>query len=292
MKQQPRSRWKLVALITLLSLALGLMFVWWHSHPRSRYQGRTVEQWLYLLDSNVANQEQHDLARQAILRIGPAAVPDLQIILERRADSPFQKLKTMAMRWRLLKPDPIWLEELQGRAARAAYMLVEDDPQVTIPSLVPSLTYHFTNSGHADSENVRALARAGSPGVAVLTNLLVTGNVRVRDQAAYGLSFVADQLEVTRALLRATEDSDRSVRVTATVAMPYRSPLTNETIAVAMRLLSSPDGYERWAGANMLEGYAALPEVAKALQSATNDSDARVKSAALRGLQPARGVER
>src|SRR6185295_9117307 len=114
--------------------------------------------------------------------------PELESILAWRPNLR-ETIRSYALRFGIVKPRPIHPLELQSRACEAAYKLAEQ-ANVDISRLVPQLRYHFTNGTYAGSNSGRALAGAGPTGIAVLTNLLLTGTRSVRDQAGWSLHHV------------------------------------------------------------------------------------------------------
>jgi len=263
----------------------SLLFAWILQYRRDApaFQGTTVRGWLESLDSHVDHREEHERAADALLQIGPAAVDELDLVLRRRSDSWREQLEKSIVWLRLKKPATLTMAEQQFRAARAAYLLAERG-DVEIRSLVPQLEFHVTNSTYLDSEAGRALAGCGPEGFSILTNLLATGDPRVRDRAAWALGLIRTQQGAVEALIRATLDPDRSVRVTAILSLPGRNGPTNLIVPVGLKFLRSDDGYERWGGASLLGGYAAADGVLPALKAASGDPDERVRSAASRAI--------
>ena len=160
-------------LLLLLAAIAGLLF----TLPRTpQYNGKTLSEWLVMLDPNVDRAADHKKAAEAINQMGAAALPQLGHILRSRPNSISQRIRDYAERWHLMKPPNLILQGQQLRAARAAYNLAED-VDVNIAGLVPDLRYHLTNSNYADTEMARALARAGSEGT--LGRCVVTSELPV-----------------------------------------------------------------------------------------------------------------
>jgi hypothetical protein len=180
MSTRNHRRWAWIAIILALMLAVASSLLLTQRRPPA-YRGKTVGQWVALLDSHVDYREQREEASQALAQIGAPALPELERLLSRRQNPWREIARRYAIRYRLLKPDSIHPLELQSRGCEAAYILAER-ANVDIHSLVPHLTYHFTNGTYADSNSGRALARSGLGGVTVLTNLLSTGSRSVRDK--------------------------------------------------------------------------------------------------------------
>jgi HEAT repeat protein len=170
---------------------------------------------------------------------------------------------------------------------------------VNIAALVPDLRYHFTNSNYADTEMARALARAGSQGISCLTNFLATGDPRVRKRAGWALNLdgrVRNQPGVLDALIHSA-DSDPDGRFRASIVLGLsrfrKGGETNRLVPLGLRFLRSEDGYNRWAGASLLQNYRSVPEVKTALHAAASDPDERVRSVIARALkESATGIDR
>ncbi len=153
-------------LCLLVTLALGVIGI--SNLPRPPlYQGKTVRQWVSLLDMHVDHQKEREQASSALIQIGAAALPELERILAWRPSN-METIRNYAVRLRIAKPRAIHPLELQSRACEAAYHLAEG-AKVDISGLVPLLQYHFTNGTYAESNSGRALADAGSTGITVLT---------------------------------------------------------------------------------------------------------------------------
>lgn len=256
-----------------------------------RHDGKTLDEWLLMLDSNVERAADHEKASVAIHAMGASALPQLHQILRARPDSLTERIRIYAVRWKLIPRPKIPIQEKQFRAGRAAYQLAEG-ADVNIASLVPDLQFHLTNSNYAESEMARALVRAGPEGISCLTNLLVTGEQRVRDQAGLVLSLdrsIRSQPGVQDALvLCASSDPDPRVRANAVFYLSsFREVGPSETlIALGQQYVTSDDAYERWAGAKLLAAHAAsAPEAYNALKAVLNDSDERVRSTASHALE-------
>src|SRR5260370_24078358 len=201
-----------------VTLALGVMGISTLSRP-PLYQGKTVRQWVSLLDMHVDHQKEREQASSALVQIGAAALPELERILAWRPSN-METIRDYAVRFRIAKPRAINPLELQSRACEAAYHLAEG-AKVDISGLVPLLQYHFTNGTYADSNSGRALARAGPIGVTVLTNLLFTGRRSVRDQAGWALGgYVKSEPELIAALIQsAKSDAAETLRAMAVMYM-------------------------------------------------------------------------
>jgi hypothetical protein len=252
--------------------------------PVPEYRGKTVTEWIFLLDPDVTKQKQHDEAVVALQRIGAAALPEIERILRRQPGSWREKLRDLAVRVHLLAWEQPALAEKQFRASRAAYELAEL-ADVDISDLIPLLTYHFTNSSYAEVENARALADAGPAGISVLTNLLATGSLRVRSQAAWAMHLVPNRPGVNEALVRAANsDPDSRLRGEVLFYFPRKGGPTNLLAPVALRFIRSEDPYQRWPAAEVLASYIGADGARTALEGALNDPDQRVRSVARRAL--------
>lgn len=254
--------------------------------PKSRlYQGKSVREWVTLIDPQVGQEKKREEAAWAIVQTGTNALPELEQILAWRQNRLVETAQGYAMRFRLMKPPAISPLELESRACEAAYSLAER-AAVDISRLVPHLRYHFTNGTYADVNSGRALAQAGPTGISVLTNLLFTGIRSVRDQAGASLSHVKSRPEVIAALIRsASTETDRSLRANAVLYLDRSRGPAEQLVPLGLKFLHSDDGYARWTAATMLRGYTDIPEVRSAMELALTDSDSRVRSAAERALQ-------
>ncbi len=273
--------------VLLLAAILGVLF----TSPRTpQYNGKTLGEWLVMLDPSVDRRADHEQAREAIRHMGATALPYLRHILRSRPNSVREWLRDHAVRWHLMRPDKLSIRDQEYRAARAAYQLAED-AGVNIASLVPDLRFHFTNSNYAETEMARALARADPEGVSCLTNLLATGERRVRDQAGWALALdrkVRSQPGVQEALIqRAAADPDAFVRANLGLYLSSfrEAGATNRLVPLGLQFLRSDDGYSRWAGALLLQNYRSVPEAKAALQAAASDPDQRVRSVVERALK-------
>jgi hypothetical protein len=163
--------------------------------------------------------------------------------------------------------------------------LLAEGANVDISRLIHQLTFHFTNSNYAASENARALANAGTEGVAVLTNQMFSGSRGVRDDASSALRFINQRPEAIAALVRfANTETNGHLAANALLYLQGSQGPAEVLAPLGLRFLRSTDAYERWAGAQVLQGYAKHDGVEHALRKATEDPDKRVSSAAVRSL--------
>lgn len=268
----------------MLAASLTVKFTWGVGNV-PKYDGKTVRDWLTLLDSGAKQTPDHDRAADAMVRIGAPAIPELERILRRKPKSFQEQFRRLAARLHLRKPDRIPLEEEQRRAARAAWVLA-DRAGADIGVLITSLQYHLTNSNYADPENGRALANAGSGGIAVLTNLLVNGELHARGQSAWALHLARTKPGVVDALLQAVNDPDRSIRVRVLLSLrDCDRKVSERIIPVGLDYLGSLDPVERWAGAKLLQEHITADRVSNALREAAGDLDERVRSAAIEAFR-------
>lgn len=234
--------------------------------PKPRlYRGKTVLQWVALLDMNVDRQKEREEASWVLAQVGVDALPELRRILAWRP-SRLELFRGYAVRFHLLKPRPIPPLELQSRACEAAYHVAEDG-HVDISSLVPDLRYHFTNGTYADSNSGRALARAGPSGFSVLTNCLFTGTPALQDMAGWSLGFVRRRPEVIAALVQyASSDASLSTRCNGLIYLRGCNGPAELIIPLGLKYLNSQSRFARDAAAELLAPYRQDEEVRKALE--------------------------
>jgi hypothetical protein len=276
MNETKRRRvWPGVWLVVVLTVALATVALSIFSKPKL-HQGKSVRQWVSLLDMHVDHKKQREEASWALVQIGAPALPELERILAWRPI--WETVRNYAVRFRLAKPLPIHPLELQSRACEAAYNLAER-ANADISGLVPHLQYHFTNGTYADSNSGRALAAAGPIGISVLTNLLSAGGRSVRDNAGSALAHVDTRPEVIEALIRsANSDPNPRLRANAVFYLKGSRAPAHQMALLGLKFLQSDDRYDRWAAAMLLHDYRAIPEVRTALEAAISDPDDRVRS--------------
>ncbi len=116
-----------MVLAALLVTALGLIilaFCFPHRPPEPACQGKTLRQWLLLLDSDTAHKAESDAAASAIGSMGKQALPPLiQILQQRRPPALLAKAENWAVRFHIMHAPDLPLDELQYRAARACCIL-------------------------------------------------------------------------------------------------------------------------------------------------------------------------
>lgn len=258
-----------------------------------RHEGRTLEEWLVLLDSDINRHADREAAGLAIRRMGVNAVPGVRRILQLQPKSWSQRIRGFAVRAHLVKAPGVSLNELQSRAAHAAWLLAEDAGD-DIGSLVPFLRFHFTNSNYAETQMARALVRSGPPGIACLTNLLATGVPRVRDHSGWALAF--DEAAIRQpgswdaVIQGALSDPDPRVRSNFVL---YLSKFRGQgdaakLVPLGLQFLRGTDPNGRWAGAELLGAHLSVPEARAALEGVLEDPDQRVRASAHRRLQALR----
>jgi hypothetical protein len=272
------------AIIVIAASVVTTTFVAKSAKPKL-YHGRTVTEWVARLDPHVGHQKQREEAAWEIVQIKAAALPDLERILAWRRNALLETVQGYAIRFHLAKPPSLTSFELQRRACEAAYNLAKH-ANVDISSLVPQLSYHFTNGANADINAGLALAQAGPAGIAVLTNLLLVGPHNLRDYAGGALRHVRSRPEVIAALVSSAEtETNLMLRANAMLYLSRSRAPAVQLVPLGLKRLQSDDGYERWAAASMLVDYADLPDVRVALEQAKRDADPRVRDAAERALQ-------
>ena len=264
--------------VLLLVVGAVVAVTFWPASKRPSYEGKTAEEWL--VRCNPALKMAEDPAWTALVRMGAAALPDLERILRRQPSKWRERWKTWNTRLHLAKPDPLRAHEWHYRAARSAWYLAENG-NVDIRPLLPLLTHHFTNSTYGEFNH--ALARAGNEGISVLTNLVLSDKRLLRDDAASALRFVNDKPQAIAALLRvATLESNLVSKANALSFLRGSGAPACEVVPLALEFLRSQDGYTRWKAADLLVDYRDIAEVSNALQTATNDPDVRVRRAVAR----------
>lgn len=268
--------------VMLASATLILLFV---AAQEPKHAGRTISEWIAELDPHVEERARHDTAEEALLKIGPDAVPVIHRILAPQSGRLLAQAKPLLQRMRLLPPDRLSQSEMQYRAARAAYKLAEAG-KANIDVLVPALIPHVTESNYLDSEAGRALAAAGPKGIEALIGMLKHADARVRDRAIYSLCLVREAPGVMESFLRMVDDPDRNVRFAALSGLSGRVKTDpNVTVPIGLRFLEKQDDYERWAGARLLSAYSEDPRAEEALRNCLKDPDENVRRTAERALK-------
>ncbi len=275
-----------VALLSLILLALL------HTPtPELAYQGKTLRQWLLLLDSDTAHKAQNDDSARAIESMGKQALPVLIHILEKRpAQVWLAKVEAWAVRFRLWRAPDLPLDEWQYRAARGCCILggwIDLD----ITPAIPALAYHATNAASWRLEPYMwGLVYSGPVGLSIVTNLLASAaSPQVREEAARSL-WITPKVrtpEIAKALLSATRDVDASVRVTAILSL--QSFLRHKGLdavivpGVVQRLQDTNSEVRRWT-IQLLANYSSAPGVGAAMSNLLSDPVPQVASEAERAL--------
>ena len=268
--------------VLLLAVGAVLALIFWPAPKCATYEGKAAEEWLRLCDPTRTMED--DPAWNALVRMGTDALPDLERILGRRPNSLRDYWKGWMIHLHLARPDPLPVHEWNYRAARAAYILAERG-NVDIRPLLPVLTFHFTNSTYGEFS--RALASAGDEGISVLTNYVLSDQLRLRNEAASALRFVRNKPQAIAALLRvATFETNRSWQANALLYLQGSGAPAAEVVPLALQFLRSEDAYTRWAAAELLVDYRSITEVRNTLKGALNDPDEHVRKAAARARRP------
>ena len=238
-------------------------------HPQPRlYHGKSVHDWVTLLDPDVNKSQQRDEASWAVVKIGTEALPELERILAWRHNRLIERIQGYAIHLGIMKLPTVSHFQLQSRACEAAFHLAER-AGTDISQLVPHLHYHFMNGTYADWSSGRALAGAGTIGVAVLTNLVITGARNVRDNAGPALRYANKRPEVIVALLQAIEtEPDRQLRANLLLYLRGSGAPAEQVVPVGLRFLQSDDAYTRRMAATLLRDYRTDENVQRALEAA------------------------
>src|SRR5260370_26531761 len=120
-------RKRVLAVAVLVVAVLGLIilaFVARQDPTEPSYQGKTLRQWLVLLDSAASHQAQNDAASSAIGSIGKEALPYLiHIVQQRRGPALVAKVEGWAVHFHLFRPPELELGEWQARAGTGCRIL-------------------------------------------------------------------------------------------------------------------------------------------------------------------------
>jgi HEAT repeat protein len=230
-----------VAGLALAGATIGLL-LWSQRGPR--FEGKPASYWVeQLLHDNVK-------ARQALRKIGPAAVPALADAVNRRKNR-FRRLletwrpKLPALLARKLPSRPLdqLLEE------RAIEVLYEFGPEAApaVPALVGvdvSLN-DFIGFGSAGLAHA-TLLRIGSAGLPYFIRILGNGNPNTRAQAASYIAHLGRGAgAATPALARALNDSSPAVRNAAVGALARIGPPARAALPELQAALGREDDYFR-----------------------------------------------
>jgi hypothetical protein len=280
------SRRKIVVYGGAVLVAIAITAIFLARSPRPNlYRGKSVREWVALLDPQSGQEKRREDASWALVQLGNKALPDLEAILAWRRNRLVDAARGYAIRFGLARPSSISPLDLQSLACEAAFNLAER-AEVDISRLVPHLRYHLTNGTYADSNSARALVRAGPDGIAVLTNLVLTGTINVRAQAGWALHFTNKRPEAIAALIQsASSDPLPQLRAEALLYLQGSHGAPEALVPLGLGFLHSDDGYARWTAATLLQDYVSKDEVRVALQAALTDTDSRVRGAAERALK-------
>jgi len=262
------------------------------------YEGKTLTQWVFLLDSQTEHKAENDAAAQAFGAMGKNALPGLIRILHKKEAMPILvKVKDWAVRFHLLQPPVLQLNEWQHRAARACCILGGWN-DLDIRAAIPDLAYHLTNTVSSWQLEPFAwgLVYSGPEGLSVVTNAMAhAASAQVREEAARSL-WISPKIrtpEIASALVSATKDPDASVRVTALLSLKSfsrKAGLTNIIVPGVLGCLQDTNSQVRRWTVDLLSAYASAPGVDAALKNMLNDPDSEVQKQAERALQPVKST--
>jgi HEAT repeat protein len=219
---------------------LALLFLAMDGFFGPRYQGRTARSWSRDLFSD--NPTNRAAAREALLRLGPKAVPEVAHFLHARDWAGRQSLRASSAR--LPNPAGAWLVSRIGPPgagsvrAEAALMLGEFGTNAA--SAVPQLVRALQDPDRAVVAcAATALGRIGPPAVDRLVPLVKSTNTPVRHMAVYALGQAGPAAATAvPALLERLNDPDPDVRAAAGAALVQ----VGETATLAiMDALAGPD---------------------------------------------------
>lgn len=233
--------------------------------PPMTHKGKTVREWVLLIDNTGGNDKQRDKASSAIVAIGQPAVPELEEILAWRPHTWRDKLQPWLLRFHLVRAEEMRPQELVNRACEAAYNLGEDS-STDIQPLIPHLEFHFTNGTYAYSSSSRALTSSGPQGIAILTNLMFSGSDYLRNESAFALRHVNKRPEVIAALIRMlTTETNAILRANALGYLNGSEGPTEVLVPLGLKFLRSTNAYDRQQAKWLLLGYKHVEEVRAAL---------------------------
>ena len=281
--------------VACLLVMIALLYGVSRQNPEPACNGKTLAQWLVLLDSDPTHKAENDAAETAITTIGPKALPVLVRILQLRPPSPFfARASQWAVRLHLLRAQMLSLQERQYRAARACCLLSEVK-HFDISPAIPELAYHFTNNPSDRLEPFAwGLVFSGLQGLSIVTNAMAKDpSYWVREQAARAL-WITPRVrtpEVATALLAATSDSNVEVRVTAILSLESfvrQQGLDALIVPGVMPCLQDTNNQVRKWTVDLLSASNFDPVeqrlVVSALTNALADSDSSVRQAIERNL--------
>lgn len=265
--------------VLLLTVGAVLAAMFWPAPKRPTYEGKTVEEWLLQLDPRSGHSVEYERAWYALARMDATALPEIERILSQRPNKWRERWNGWKVRLHLAKPEPWQPLEQMDRAGWAAYLLA-DCGKVDISPLLPHLTFHATNLGPAGIW--RAIASAGDEGISVLTNLVFTGELPMRLNAAWGLQFVRQKPQAIAALLRSAKiETNSPARASILGYLAGSGAPADEAVPLGLRLLRSEDVDTRWQATCLLADYRSIVEVSNALQAALSNVHPSVRDSIL-----------
>jgi len=242
MKTAALSKRSLAATAVLLAVIGFGLFAWLHRGPH--YQGKSARDWVEQLLHDNAN------ARQALRKIGPAAVPALTEALDRRRG----RFWTWLEGWRPKLPRFI-ARKIPRRALdqllqeRAIEVLYEFGPASApaVPALlgVDASLNDFIGFGSGGLARA-TLLQIGPAGLPYLIRMFKRNDPRIRVKAALYIGHLGSQAGAAApALARALQDSNPSVRGSAVMALAQIGPPARNAIPELKAALRLNDDYFR-----------------------------------------------
>ncbi|HXJ57668.1 MAG TPA: HEAT repeat domain-containing protein [Verrucomicrobiae bacterium] len=190
----------------------------------------------YLENQTYGDLRREREATEAIRAIGSNAVPPLLRILSQRESQLSGALHDWVRHQRWGRGYPASLATRQRQALLACQAL-ESLAAPAIPALA-GLTGDPELAGHA----VRALAFAGPQSFSILTNLVVTGLVEARVEAAGDLRCFRGRTDLAPVLLRALKDPHPAVRARAADTLGVLHADAATVVPALTRCLSDDHG--------------------------------------------------
>jgi len=265
MKKQTR----LIALaILVLAVALILFVLFRPAPPEPTHAGRPLRDWLVDFDQ-APSTTNYTAACAAIRAMGTNALPALIRYL-RLKDPLFnrQRVSLKAKFKMRFNPDGEYAWLWHRRAATACGELGEAGAPA-FPAMAEAM-----QETQAASDVGSALSRMLPASASVLTNVLATGAIVARCEAAHALMTAgwnpAIEEMARTALLRALQDTNDGVRATAATALQFWNKRLDLVVPALTRVLSDPDVSVRGNAASALGQFgsaakSAVPELIKLL---------------------------
>ncbi|MBN8249136.1 MAG: hypothetical protein J0L84_17040 [Verrucomicrobia bacterium] len=288
-RRRIRMFWAAVA-ATVAVLTLWAIGGAW-GRPAFRHEGRTVSEWLESLEG-ASTSEPARGAELAFRHMGLGAVPGLATVLRERPWSLRVRIREAWHRWLGGGRRVPTYEDRQARALRALVNAVPS-PAAELSPLVPDLRYHLVER----SEILAALtlSRAGSDGLACLTNLVDSADAKIRDFAGFALTSSPEvrahpgvKSALTAAALSQAEpsESDPMLRSRLLLYLSLFEPDQDSGILVPMALaaLESTNGQVRRSAVELIGHHRADPRSDPALHRALKDDEPTVIATAQRLL--------